>query len=241
MIKSPLTQMGLTWQRLLFWALAGVAGAFALLMAGFRFFDPFLAVFVVVFAIAAFLVRRGGRGPVIFALVIAIVFFAMNVPFLVPTLMQPSSIPDFVPAVLVLIFDVIAIVAAINILRRRGTGAGPRTAARIGGALFVIAVVVSVVATVTFNDAVAQAGDIRLVTQDTAFQDGSLEAESGTVGVFVENKDQTLHTFTIDELDVDLQIPAGSSVRVEFAGEPGEYRFYCVPHQDVMEGTLTIR
>jgi plastocyanin len=237
--KSP---GGLSWSRLLFFGLAGIAATFALLMAAFMFFDPFLTVFVVVFAVAAFLVRRGGRGPVIFALVLGVVFFGLNAPFLGATLAQPSSAPDFLPAVLVLIFDVLVIVSSIMVLRRRTEPSpGPRTAARVAGVVFALAAVLSIVAAVTFKDAVAEDGDISLVTQDTEFQDESLQGDAGTVAVFVENKDQTLHTFTIDKLDVDLQIPAGASTRVEFDAAPGEYKFYCVPHAGLMEGTLVIK
>lgn len=41
------------------------------------------------------------------------------------------------------------------------------------------------------------------------------------MAVFLENKDQTLHTFTIEELGVDLQIPAGEPARIAFDAEPG--------------------
>ncbi len=238
---SSTTQTGLTWHRLLFFAVAGISGMFLLLMAVFLFFDPFLATFVVIFGLAAFLVRRGGRGPVIFALVLGILFLLLNFPFLVPPLAQPASIPDFVPAVLSLILDILVVVSAIMILRGRAEPSpGPRTAVRVAGAVFVVAAALSVVAIVTYDDASPQEGDVRLVTQDTEYQDGSLQADAGSLGVFIENKDQTLHTFTIDKLDVDLAVPAGASARVEFDAQPGEYTYYCVPHEGLMEGTLTV-
>ena len=177
----------------------------------------------------------------IFALVIGILFPVLNFPFLVPTLAQPASIQDFIPAVLALILDVLVIVGAIMVLRGRvEVGPGPRNAARVGGAVFVAAAALSIVVGLTYEDAVRREGDIRLVTEDTEFQEESLEAGAGSLGVFVENKDQTRHTFTIDELDVDLQIPAAASARVQFDAPPGEYTYYCVPHEGDMEGTLTV-
>ena len=95
-------------------------------------------------------------------------------------------------------------------------------------------------ATVTRENAVAQEGDLRLVAEDISFRDTSLEADAGDVSVFVDNKDGTLHTFTIDELDIDLDIPASTSSRVTFEAEPGTYEFYCVPHATDMKGTLTV-
>jgi plastocyanin len=59
--------------------------------------------------------------------------------------------------------------------------------------------------------------------------------------VFVENQDNVLHTLTIDELGVDLQIPAKSEGRVTFDAKPGTYEFVCIPHEGMgMTGTLEV-
>lgn len=80
-----------------------------------------------------------------------------------------------------------------------------------------------------------------MTTQDVEFKPAAIQADEGTVSVFIDNKDMTLHTFTIENgPDVDVDIPAGKSVRVEFEAEQGEYEFYCVPHEGDMEGTLQI-
>ena len=60
----------------------------------------------------------------------------------------------------------------------------------------------------------------------------------GEVAVFVENKDTMLHTFTIEELGVDLRIPGDSTARVEFDAPAGTYEYVCAPNADVMSGTL---
>ena len=107
--------------------------------------------------------------------------------------------------------------------------------------LFVALALFSVVSTVGYDEAAAQEGDIELATEDIEFTDTSIDAQSGEVSVFVDNADGTLHTFTIDELNVDLDIPASKSARVTFQAEPGTYEFYCVPHHEDMKGTLTVR
>ena len=56
----------------------------------------------------------------------------------------------------------------------------------------------------------------------------------------VTNLDGTRHTFTIDELGVDLSVPPNSEGRVTFTAEPGTYRFYCRPHEVDMEGSLVV-
>jgi len=60
------------------------------------------------------------------------------------------------------------------------------------------------------------------------------------VAVFVDNQDTTLHTFTVEEFGVDLEIPAGESARITFDAEPGTYEFFCRPHQPDMSGTLEV-
>ncbi len=49
------------------------------------------------------------------------------------------------------------------------------------------------------------------------------------------------HTFTIDELDVAVELPADTSRRVTFTAPAGDYEFRStVPDQDDMTGTLTV-
>ncbi|MBA2724366.1 MAG: cupredoxin domain-containing protein, partial [Actinobacteria bacterium] len=55
------------------------------------------------------------------------------------------------------------------------------------------------------------------------------------------NRDDTRHTLTIDELEVDLNLPPNTAQRVSFEADPGTYRFFCRPHDPSMEGELTIR
>jgi plastocyanin len=60
--------------------------------------------------------------------------------------------------------------------------------------------------------------------------------------VFVDNKDNVLHTLTIDELGVDLKIPAKANAKITFNAQPGTYQFVCVPHKGMgMTGTLRVQ
>ena len=116
----------------------------------------------------------------------------------------------------------------------------PTTLGKFALGVLVAGIAVSVLATLTYDDAVAQEGDVQLVAKDIEFQQSSLEARAGEVSVFVENQDATLHTFTIEELDVDLSIPAGKSARVTFDADQGTYTFFCRPHESDMKGLLEI-
>ena len=203
---------------------------------------PPLLVFVVVWLVGVIWLSRSTKGPAILLLIGFVAFVGLSAPFIVPTLSVPASAGDFILNLASLIAAVVGLIAAIAVIRgRTGPSSFPRSLGVGAVGLFVVGAAFSVVATMTYDDAVAKEGDVQLVTKDIEFQDTSLEAGAGEISVFVKNEDATLHTFTIDELDVSLNIPASKSARITFDAEPGTYKFYCIPHEGDMEGTLTIK
>lgn len=228
------------WAKLLKWAAIASIVIIAIInvLAGII---PPLIVFAVIFLGGVIWLRSATKGPAILLLVAFIAHLLLSAPFVIPTLAVPASAGDFILNVGSLLATFLGIVAAIAVIRGRlETAPAARSLAMGAVGIFVLGAIASVIATVTYDEAVAQSGDITLVAQDIEFKDESLEATSGEVSVFVDNKDNTLHTFTIDELDVNLDIPAGKSARVTFDAEPGTYEFYCVPHKEDMEGTLVV-
>jgi plastocyanin len=92
--------------------------------------------------------------------------------------------------------------------------------------------------------AIAQSPDIVLRTENMVFSASELSADGGQVTVLVDNHDVWWHTFTIDELDVDLKLPSSAKQQVSFTAAPGTYRFYCaIPGHTAlgMAGRLTVR
>jgi plastocyanin len=232
-----------SWSKLLRWsAIGGVIAIAAITLFGGVIIPP-LIVFAVLWLVGAYLVGKRPKGAAILLLIVFVLFLALSGPFVLPTLTVPASAGDFILNVASLVAAVVGIVAAIAVLRRRDAAPSrtPRTLGMAGLAVTLLAIVVGVIAMMTYEAATAEEGDIPLVAENIEFDQEALEAEGGTVAVYVDNKDQTLHTFTIDELDVDLTIPAGSTARVEFDAEPGSYTFYCVPHEADMEGTLEVQ
>lgn len=203
---------------------------------------PPLLVFGVIWIGALVWFRRATKGPAILLLVSFVAMIALSAPFTFPSLAVPASAGDFILNVLGLLAALTGIVAAVQVIRGQ---VAPVPAARSLGlaavVLFVLGSVFAVYSAATYDDAVMQEGDIELVAKDIAFEETSLESDGGEVSVFVDNEDATLHTFTIDELDVSLDVPASKSARVTFDAEPGEYEFFCQPHKDTMKGTLTVR
>lgn len=231
-----------SWAKLLFWsAIGGFVAIAAITLFGGVVIPP-LIVFALLWLIGAFLVARRPKAAAILLLITFVLFVALSAPFILPTLTVPASAGDFILNIASVVPAILGIVAAIAVLRRRDVAPSrtPRTLGVAGLAVIVLAAAVGVIAMVTYEGAAAEEGDITLVTEGIEFDQESLQAAGGTVAVHVDNKDQTLHTFTIDELDVNLTIPARSTARVEFDAEPGSYTFYCVPHEADMEGTLQV-
>lgn len=80
-----------------------------------------------------------------------------------------------------------------------------------------------------------------LAARNVEFVPANLRADSGEVAVFVDNDDSFRHTFSIDALAVDLEVPGGKATRVELIAEPGTYEFYCaVPGHEDMRGELVV-
>jgi plastocyanin len=85
---------------------------------------------------------------------------------------------------------------------------------------------------------------VTIETRNAAYSTSSLAAPSGQVTVVLTNHDLFWHTFTVDELHVDVEAPLGGAREATFTAAPGSYRFYCrVPAHAAagMRGTLTIR
>jgi hypothetical protein len=208
---------------------------------------PILA-FVVLAAAGVGLLRVRERAGVIMLAVISVLFLALNFPFIVPSLSVPESSVDFLASALTVLGLVAMVVSSIALVRRRRGGAMGFVGAI--SALALVAVAVATVAKVAYDAAEARPGDIKMVLQDIEFRPSTISLPtsrgptppnaSHEVSVFLDNKDTVLHTFTIEELDVDVNVPGNGSARVTFDAEPGEYEFFCVPHKPDMQGTLEV-
>jgi plastocyanin len=199
---------------------------------------PPVAAFVVLALAGLVLLRVRERSGTIMLAVLSLLFFSLNVPFTVPVLVVPESTVDFLASALILLGLFAMLVSAIATLRR--TRADAVRFAGFISVLALIAVAVAIVARIAYDEAVAEPGDIQMALEDFEFSPATIRAEAGEVSVFLDNKDTVLHTFTIEELDVDVDVPGAGSARVTFEATPGTYEFICEPHQPDMDGTLEI-
>ena len=203
---------------------------------------PPLLVFILLWLVGVVWLRRSTKGPAILLLASFVAYLLLSAPFIIPTLTVPASAGDFILNVASVLAAFVGIVAAVQVVRGQlGSSSTAATLGKVAVGVFVVGVVGSLFATMTYDDAEAQEGDIELSTKDNEFVPESLAATGGEVSVFVDNADGTLHTFTIEELDVNLDIPASKSARVTFEAPSGTYEFVCVPHaQEGMTGTLVV-
>ena len=82
-------------------------------------------------------------------------------------------------------------------------------------------------------------GGLAVTAADFAFDPAELEATAGDVTIDFTNEDDTDHTFTIEDLDVDIAAGGGESASGDATLEAGEYEFVCRIHP-AMQGTLTV-
>jgi plastocyanin len=196
----------------------------------------FLAVLIAVPWLGAYLVWRFGT----WAKVVAIVIALLGVAGLFWTafgLAAPASFFDFVPGLLAVpgaIITIVASVAAIVAGRRghtvTGREGGERRAinavvAVVGGLALISAVLT--LATRSTTDASDAAAEVDM--KDFAYDQAAYQVPGGAQ-VLVRNEDPFLHTFTIDELGIDVQLGPGSSSLVDIPAEAGTYVVYCTLH-----------
>lgn len=152
-------------------------------------------------------------------------------------LAQPGNVFDFLPGLLVVPGALIAIVSCIASIvahRRDHRGAvatgGERNWIRSILASLGAAALISGILTLTGKQTASVANPAQVVTsKDFLFHPEEFEVEGGST-ILVKNADPFFHTFTIDELDISIDLTAGDEISVEIPTKTGTYRFYCVPH-----------
>jgi plastocyanin len=151
-----------------------------------------------------------------------------------------------VPASLVA-FSLVGFIGAVaGLVHLRNPAAGRGIAAPTGviAVVFVLTSLGLVWAMTDAEPQVVPEGAIEVQTTNVAFVPESLRATAGEVTVAVRNRDLFWHTFTIDELGVDLTAPVGRLRTATFEAQPGTYSYYCrIPGHTAlgMRGRLVVR
>ena len=196
---------------------------------------PFFGVTAAIGLIGAFFVSRFGTWAKVLGVVVG-VLIAMSLFWTAFGLFTPNSFFDFVPGLLVIPGALIAIVcciAAIVAARRGhvtpGAVGGERRGIRIVTGVVVALAALSAVLTFAGQSSVAGETELAVTLSDFSFDQSSYEAAAGDT-VVVSNDDPFLHTFTIDDLEIDEALSPGSEISIEIPEGTGSYVVYCKPH-----------
>jgi plastocyanin len=232
------------WRRLQVVAALGVVASVVVPMIISMSVEPFLLSMAAPFVIGLLVMLRWPRVGAVLLGVVSLALLLFSAPFLAEALIHPESLGDFIPLVVLTLSLLVGVIAAIPSFRRgRMPDAASRlarTIAVVSGAIVVASGIVAVVAFAGIESEPARSGDILVVAEDIEFHPTRISADGSDVSVHVTNRDDTRHTFTIDELGVDLNVPPNSNQRVSFVADPGTYEFYCRPHTPGMEGELVV-
>lgn len=80
-----------------------------------------------------------------------------------------------------------------------------------------------------------------VTARDFEFADTSPSVPAGEeVEVQFTNEGEAEHSFTVEELDVEVEAEGGESATTTFTADAGTYEFFCEYHPDQMMGELTV-
>ncbi|MGQ0848363.1 MAG: plastocyanin/azurin family copper-binding protein [Actinomycetota bacterium] len=191
------------------------------------------------FGLAALLFRwRERLGATATFLLSAIVLFFMGTAA-VSNLRAREPLPDLIVPVTLMAVSFVGVVAGLGALVNAKGRAPGALIAGIAGGLWAVALLS---AFLLGGPAAAGTGSV-VVSENVEFDVTVISLPGPAVSIHMANRDLFWHSFTIDELGVDLLVPVNGERTASFTGSPGTYRFYCrIPgHASAgMVGTLTI-
>jgi len=234
-----------TWRRLLEGSAYGLLAvlAFASLVV-MRGLDPMAVLLAVLLVTAVVLLRLPNHYGVAGVAGTALLYAGWTVyrGGLV-ALLHPSSAAQFWHSTTALLLAATALIAMVGEQRGRPATRLPAAIAAATVAATLVAAVLAVASSLGYDDPVRLPGDLEVRVQRYEWAPKALEAKSGTVVIYVDNKDAARHTFTIRPLGVSVDVPANHAARVRFEAPIGTYRFECTVagHEHVgIRGTLFV-
>ena len=164
-----------------------------------------------------------------------------NLPFLLDDLANPDSAPTFIAGLLSAVAAVVAVTGGLSAFF--GWPADPIRRLAIGGVgVFIVGAAISAGISAGTDSSTALAADTPVVALGVQWDSDVITLEPGSTGIWVDNQDGVRHTFTVPELDIDLEVPAFTAQRIDIEGVvSGEYQVICtVPGHELMTATLVV-
>ncbi|HEX7165371.1 MAG TPA: cupredoxin domain-containing protein [Acidimicrobiales bacterium] len=253
METTPDIDRAAPWRRLLRAALILLILVAVIVTAYVQTIIPPILVFAVLFVVALFLLSRAGTPRTVGTVIGGIgslLFMLGNLPFVIEDLQHPESFLPFLATGMGVVGAILGFVAMLGALFK-WSGAPTRALMAIGGAAVVLFAAVGLVSTLGVESDEREDGDIVVVAEKVDFflegddPERSADAEvtlGAGAAVFVDNKDLFGHNFTVEALDIEVDLPANTARRIVVDADPGEYEFVCTieGHEEDMAGTLVV-
>ena len=218
-----------------------------------------LVLFIGIFLVSLTLLilrKTWGYPPGAGGLFILFLLFSSNI---LDSLTRPGAeVPNFILSLIALVGTPVSIVFGIQGFResRGKVPAGPFRAAKMTAlALIVFGIVLGGMLTATFASTSRTGGSLSLSgppdttlsveEKDMGFVTKEIKVKTGNnILIIVKNSDASVHTFTVDELSVNVENPASRTSLVGFkADRAGTFKFYCsIPghREGGMEGVIVV-
>lgn len=194
----------------------------------------------VVFAVLAGFLKGERRRLALTAAVLAVLTVGGNLPMTIDELSHPSSPIAFLLTLLAT--SAAAVVAVAGLAAFFGWSIDTRRVVYYSwGGVLALGVVVSVVAASGVESVAPSPGDVEVVASGVEFDAERLVVSAGETGFWLDNRDGIRHTFTIEELDLEIDTPGLSAQRADFDLAAGEYTVICaVPGHENMVIDLVV-
>lgn len=203
-------------------------------------FIPPVALIGLVFMILAVFLKGERRRLALVAAVLAVLAVGGNLPMTVDELSHPSSPVAFLLTLLATSAAVVVAVAGLAAFFRWSLDSRRAVYYSWGGVL-ALGVVISVAAVSAVDSAVSQPGDVEVVASAVEFDRDQIVVPAGETGFWLDNRDGIRHTFTIEELGLEIDAPGLSAQRADFDLASGAYTVICaVPGHENMTIDLVV-
>ncbi len=201
---------GMTWRRLLRWALVAGIVEYAVVTVAAREVIPPLVVIAVLLGVAAALLPR--RSGAVLGLVALVVFLASNLAFALRDLLEPRSFPGFAVMAASVVTAVVGIVAAVRGLRADAPAPAGRRIATACAVVFVAVTAVNLAGSLTYDEPDRGSNDVLLAAHRAEWSTEELTVPAGEVTFFLDNKDAALHNFHVKGGET-VSMPASHAAR----------------------------
>jgi plastocyanin len=231
----------MSWRTVLRWAaFVGVAESVIVVGVVEKSINPPVLIIAILLLVGAILLGRTGPGGVRLTTVAFVLFLLSNLVFAAPDLAVAASFGSFAVSWASVVTALVGVIAGVASWRAGSTSVAA-AAVGIGGiGLAAVAVVIGLVASLSFTNAKPAAGDILLRAKDSKFDRTTLASPSGQVSFFLDNADNALHNLHILGVKSGSNdMPANHKTRFTVALTAGTYKYRCDYHTD-MKGTLKV-